>query len=158
MTNTKRQAIIDYLEQGERFAELLIKELERTDLEGYEKRTYSSLLDAINGSDELYCAMQEHEDNVIQFKQETKEKQEDAIVIEHGSDTLKLVKDVSDYIANMPLDKEINNDLIEVLKKLVLIAEHEAYMQGFIDCMDAINSGGFKGMEDKIVKVAELNI
>lgn len=64
MTNKKRQEIIDYLEKGDKFSDILIRELDNSNLTCYEKRTYSSLLDAMNGATELYCAMTEWPDNI----------------------------------------------------------------------------------------------
>lgn len=161
MTNKKRQEIIDYLESGSRFAKTLINELQRQDLQSFEKRTYSSLLDALTGATELYCAMTEWPDNVIYItrKPETDEINEnDAIIINHGLRTMDAVKETSEYVKSLPLDNTQNEKLVELMKEQLLVAEYEAYIQGFADCMDAVQSGGFKGLEDKIVKGTQFDI
>lgn len=74
MKNEKIQEIIDYLDGGEKFQELLIQELKSPNLEEFERRTYTSLLDALLGSTELYCAMSEdEEENLLVFRQTTVE-------------------------------------------------------------------------------------
>jgi len=159
MTNKKRQEIIYYLEKGDKFSNLLISELNRTDLATYEMRTYSSMLDAITGSTELYCAMTEWPDDVNFVMNDPKAndiKDEDAIVIEHGQGTLKVVKIISDYVRDLPLLTVQNDALIKFMTELLTVAEREAYEQGFSDCVKVIQKGGFKGLEHKIVKLAKL--
>lgn len=158
MTNKIRQEIIDYLESGDRFANILVKELDKGNLETYEQRTYSSLLDALNGTTELYCAMTEWPDNIrfIMDSNKNAEQEDEAIVIQHGLRTLESVQAVSDYLKDLPLSAEQNEKIVELMKDMLLVAEHETFMQGFVCCMKAIQDGGFKGMEDKIVKVADL--
>ena len=155
MNNKQRQEIIDYLEQGGRFKNMLIMELDRADISDSEKRTYSSLLDAILGSTELYCCMTEWPDNVAIFipkeKRINKNDSEAAIIISHGPETMRLVKDVSDYLNVLPLSTEQNDRLlVDMMTKQLLMAEHEQYLAGFSDCMKVIQEGGFKGLEDKL--------
>jgi hypothetical protein len=157
MTNKMRQEIIDYLEEGDKFADILIRELDKPNLTCYEKRTYSSLLDAMNGATELYCAMTEH-DNVISFNQEKDRKvdDEDIIVIQHGLKTMESVYVLESYIKELPLSAKEIDKLVALTANQLFIAENESFIQGFITCMDAVHDGGFKGLEHKVVKVAAL--
>lgn len=109
MTNKKRQEIIDYLEKGDKFSDILIRELDNPNLTCYEKRTYSSLLDAMNGATELYCAMTEWPDNIIFINRQ-------------------------DISPTEEFDSPHSSE----------------YLQGFMDCMKAVQEGGFKGLEDRI--------
>lgn len=155
MTNKMIQEIIDYLESGERFGDILVKELDRTDLKCYEKRTYSSLLDALNGATELYCAMTEWPDNVEVFikKNKKEDMNDELIAVKHGPQTMEAVKQVSTYVGGLTLSNEQNDKLIDLMCKQLVTAEQEAFIQGFTVCMNAIHNGGFKGLEDEINKV-----
>lgn len=161
MTNKKIQEIIDYLESGEKFSKVLISELSRADLTCYEKRTYSSLLDALNGATELYCAMTEWPDNVAFFTNTPESDQindNDSIIIKHGLGTLEAVQAISDYIKGLALNSITNDKLVKLMTDMLRIAEQETYIQGFVDCMKAVQNGGFKGLEDKIEKFTDLKI
>lgn len=156
MTNKMIQEIIDYLESGEKFVDILIKELDRTDLSGLEKRRYSSLLDALMGPDELYCAMNDWPDNVS-FKIVSKEEhQEDEIILHRGPITMDAVTKVSDYVRELPLTNEQNDKLIKLMCKQLVAVEHESFMQGFKVCMDTVLNEGLKGLEDKVLKISRI--
>lgn len=77
MRDNQIQEIIDYLEKGEDFTQLLIDELKRKDIEEYERRTYTGLLEALLGATELYCSMklddEDDEDGSIRMEQTTAE-------------------------------------------------------------------------------------
>ena len=154
MNNKQRQEIIDYLEQGDRFSDLLIRELERANISDSEKRTYSSLLDAILGRTELYYFMSEWPDNVEVFipkkKRIPKKDSEAAITISHGPITMEIVKKISDFVHELPLSQEQNDQLIHMMRDQLLMAEHEQYIAGFCECMETVRNGGFKGLEDKL--------
>lgn len=160
MNNKQRQEIIDYLEKGDKFTSLLIRELERADITGPEKRTYSSMLDAILGATELYCYMTEWGDNIEVFipkqKQQDSISEDDLLIVEHGPRTMEAVQVISDYVKELPLNNIHNDTLVKLMLDQLLIAEHEQYMTGFNNCMKAIQDGGFKGLEDKIIKIANI--
>ena len=157
MNNKQRQEIIDYLEQGDKFRSVLMMELDRADISDSEKRTYSSLLDALLGSTELYCTMTEWPDNVAVFipKKERIAKIDcgTAITISHGPETMELVKQVSNYLLKLPLSTEQNDELVDLMKNQLLMAEREQYITGFSDCIKVIQEDGFKGLEDKIESI-----
>lgn len=155
MNNKQRQEIIDYLEQGDKYTDLLIRELERADITDAEKRTYSSLLDAILAATELYCYMTEWGDNVEVFipKQQEPIGEDATIIIEHGPKTMTKVLEVSKFVKELPLSDSQNDTLIELMKDQLLIAEHEQYITGFCDCMKTVQAGGFQGLHDKLQKI-----
>lgn len=152
MNNKQRHEIIDYLEQGEKFTDLLIRELDREDISSCEKRTYSSLLDAIRGATELYSSMTEWPDNVEVFVPKDRKpiKDNTTILIKHGPMTIEKALELSDLIKNLPLNHSQNGSLISSMKEQLLIAEHEQYIAGFVECMNTVREGGFKGLEDKL--------
>lgn len=100
MKNEQIQEIIDYLDGGEKFQDLLIQELKNPDLEDYERRTYTSLLDSLLGATELYCAMSEDEEegNTLNFYKTT---------IEQAN---KLLNDGALYLLNPTCEAE-NEDV-----------------------------------------------
>lgn len=153
MNNNQRQTIIDYLEQGSMFSNLLIRELDRGDITDPEKRTYSSLLDAVLGATELYCFMTDWPDNVeviMPKKQREPKKGEDiAILIKHGPLTMEKVNEISEILRKLPLDNGQNDRIVTMLKDTLLMAEHEQYIAGFCECMKTVRDGGFKGLEDR---------
>lgn len=151
MNNKQRQEIIDYLEQGEKYTDMLIRELDREDISDSEKRTYSSLLDAILAATELYCYMTEWSDNVEVFvpKKQRNEKEE-AIIISHGPETMEIARKLSDYVKSLPLGTDQNDKLVYMMRDQVLMAEHEQYIAGFIECMKIVQAGGFQGLQDKL--------
>lgn len=156
MTNKKRQEIIDYLEEGDKFADILIRELDKPNLTCYEKRTYSSLLDAMNGATELYCAMTDWPDNVDFRIINQDVKDEDEIIIQRGPLTIDAVNQVSNYIKDLPLNSDQNNQLVQLMVKLLVDAEHENFIQGFKVCLDALKYGGSKGVEETVFKVTRV--
>lgn len=152
MNNKQRQEIIDYLEQGDKFTELLIRELERVDITNGEKRTYSSLLDAILVSTELYCYMTEWPDNVELFipKKRERVEEESAIIVEHGPKTLEKTLQLKNYVEKLPLSYQEKKGFVNLMQEQLTIAEHEQYLDGFCNCMRTVQAGGFKGLEDKL--------
>ncbi|NCC16340.1 MAG: hypothetical protein EOM28_08310 [Clostridia bacterium] len=79
MKNEQIQQIIDFLDGGEKFQALLLEELKNPSLEDYERRTYTSLLDALLGATELYCSMDEEEENTLTFQQTTTEQAQELL-------------------------------------------------------------------------------
>lgn len=150
MNNKQRQGIIDYLEQGYKFTDLLIRELERIDITNGEKRTYSSLLDAILAATELYCYMTEWPDNVEFFIPKKQEPIKEELEIKHGSKTLEKTLQLNKYVEELPLSDQQKNGLVNLIQEQVLIAEREQYLDGFCNCMRTVQAGGFKGLEDKL--------
>ena len=154
MNNNQRQAIINYLEQGSKFSDLLIRELEREDITDPEKRTYSSLLDAVLGATELYCFKTDWPDNVDIFisnqQREPKKDTETAITIKHGPLTVKKANEISEILRELPLDNGQNDRLITMMNDMLLMAEHEQYIAGFSECTKTVRDSGFKGLEDKL--------
>lgn len=154
MNNNQRQAIIDYLERGDKFTDLLIRELEREDITDLEKRTYSSLLDAILGATELYCSMSEWPDNVEVFltkmKRENEKDNKVELTIKRGPKTMQRINDVSGVVGELPIDSLQYDKLITLIRDMLSIAEHEHYITGFTECMNVVRNGGFKGLEDKL--------
>ena len=78
--------------------------------------------------------------------------QPDNITIEHGPKTIEAVQVMRGYINDLDILSLTKDTLIKLLQDIVLIAEHESYMQGFTDCMTAIQEGGLNGMADKIIR------
>lgn len=158
MNNSQRHAIIEYLGQGEKFSDLIIRELGREDITDSEKRTYSSLLDAILGATELYCYMTDWPDNVEVFipkdKRNIKSEKETAIVIEHGPVTMEIAMKLGEFVKGLPLSVEQNDKLVYLMRDQLLMAEHEQYIAGFSECMNVVHDGGFKGLEDKLLSLA----
>lgn len=79
MKNEQIQEIIDYLDGGEKYQGLLLEELKNPNLEDYERRTYTSLLDALLGATELYCSMDEEDENTLTFHQTTTEQAQELL-------------------------------------------------------------------------------
>lgn len=156
MTNKTLQEIIDYLESGDKFIEILIKELDRKGLSDLEKRRYSSLLDALIGPDELYCAMNDWPDNISFKVVSKKENQVDEIILQHGPITIDMVTAVSDLVGKLPLTNEQKDRLIELVCKQLVAVENESFIQGFKVCVDTVHNKGFKGLEDVILKVSRI--
>ena len=153
MTNKKRQEIIDYLEEGDKFADILIRELDKPNLTCYEKRTYSSLLDAMNGATELYCAMTDWPDNVDFRIVDQEVNDEDEIILQRGPLTINAVNQVNNYLKDLPLNSDQNNQLVQLMVKLLVDTEHKNFIQGFKVCLDALKYGGSKGVEEAVLKV-----
>lgn len=97
-------------------------------------------------------------ENVIPFIAKREVQKEGVITINHGAHTLEAVKEVSDYIKELPLDTKQIDTLISLLKDRLLIAEHEAFMQGFIACIDEIQGCGLNVAMDKEVMAAEVKL
>lgn len=156
MNNKQRQEIIDYLEQGEKFTDLLIRELERVGITNGEKRTYSSLLDAILAATELYCYMAEWPDNVEFFIPKKQESIIEVLEIKHGPKTLEKTLQLNNYVEELQLSYQQKNELAKLMQEQLLIAEHEQYLEGFCNCMRTVQAGGFKGLEDKLNSMVQL--
>lgn len=54
-----------------------------------------------------------------------------AIEIEHTEEFIKAAKELSDYLALLPLNHEQNDELIKLMVEQVKIAEQGAFLQGF---------------------------
>lgn len=80
-----------------------------------------------------------------------------AIIVVHGVRTIEAVNTVSDYIKELPLDTIQNDMLISLLKDQLLVTEHEAFMQGFVACMDVIQGCGLNAAMDKVIKARDIN-
>jgi hypothetical protein len=96
--------------------------------------------------------------NVVPFITKREVEKEGTIIIDHGVRTLEAVKAVSDYVRELPLSTKQNDSLISLLKDQLLITEHEAFMQGFVACLDEIQGCGLNVAMDKVVKSADINI
>ncbi len=96
--------------------------------------------------------------NVVPFIAKGEGQNEDTIIINHGMHTLEAVKAISDYLKELPLNAEQHNTLISLMENQLLIAEHEAFMQGFVSCMDEIQGCGLNVAMDKRVNVTDIEI
>lgn len=123
MTNKKIQEIIDYLEMGDKFSDVLLSELDNPNLTCYEKRTYSSLLDAFTGATELYCAMSDWPDYVDFRIVNQAVKDEDKFILRRGPLTIEAVNQVSNYAKDLPLNNDQNNQLVQLMVDLLNAAE-----------------------------------
>lgn len=102
--------------------------------------------------------MKKKNDNIVKFtgtgESGIKFLSEDSnatILIEHGPLTLQACKKVSDYVYNLPLEEEENSTLLELLKELLLSAERDQYMNGFIDGVNAVKAGTLEVLADRLL-------
>lgn len=96
--------------------------------------------------------------NIIPFTAKREAEKEGTIVITHGMHTLEATKAVSDYIKDLLLESKQSDTLINLLKEQLLIAEREAFVQGFTACMDEIQGCGLNAAMDKGVMAAEIRL
>ena len=53
------------------------------------------------------------------------------MIIEHGPETLEVVKELSDFVANLPLSHADNDKLIHLMTDQLEVAEREQFLRGF---------------------------
>lgn len=54
-----------------------------------------------------------------------------AIELEHGPDTLKIAKELSDFVATLNISHKDNDKLVYLMRDQLLAAEHEQFLAGF---------------------------
>ena len=59
------------------------------------------------------------------------EKGSGQVVIEHGKETLKVAKELSDLVAGLPLSRTDSNKLVYLMKDQLITAEREQFLAGF---------------------------
>ena len=59
------------------------------------------------------------------------EKRSGHAVIEHGEETLKVAKELSDLVAGLPLSHTDNDKLVHLMKDQLITAEREQFLAGF---------------------------
>lgn len=59
------------------------------------------------------------------------EKRSGQVVIEHGEETLKIAKKLSDLVAGLPLSRADNDKLVHMMKDQLTVAEREQFLKGF---------------------------
>lgn len=69
---------------------------------------------------------------------------EAVIVLKRGAMTEDAINNVSNYLRSLSLSAEENNRMIDLMKVMLLAAEHEQYLQGFSDGCSLIHEGNNK--------------
>ncbi len=96
--------------------------------------------------------------NIIPFTTMRGIQKDEAMIISHGPRTMEIVEVISDYIKGLPLSTLQNDTLVRLLKDQLFVAEHEAYIQGFMVCMEEIQSGGISEAVNKLIKSDDMEI
>lgn len=74
------------------------------------------------------------------------------IKIEHGEECLKVARELSKYISNLPLSVEQNNRLVQLMIAQVEAAERGAFSQG---AKVGMEYGRYESQSDKVSKNAK---
>lgn len=88
-----------------------------------------------------------------------------AIELEHGPNTLKTVKELSDFVATLNILPDNNNKLVSMMTEQLVIAEREQFLNGFETAIKILknaegrkmeNTNNLKGTKNNIECIKEL--
>jgi len=83
-------------------------------------------------------------DNRIELNSYTDE----AIELEHGPNTLKTIKELSDFVATLNILPDNNNKLVSMMTEQLVIAEREQFLKGFETAIKILKNAEDRKMEN----------
>lgn len=71
-----------------------------------------------------------------------------AIELEHGPNTLKIAKELSDFVATLNILPDNNNKLVSMMTEQLVIAEREQFLNGFETAIKILKNAEDRKMEN----------